>query len=69
MTMNITLPELGTKAIADGQKVNNVHCFVFRNDRLISHTDVTKTITMSAGRATYTTRLISGQTYKIAFWA
>ena len=42
--MNITLPELGTKAIADGQKVNNVHCIVFRNDRLISHTDVTKTI-------------------------
>ena len=24
---------------------------------------------MSAGKATYTTRLISGQTYKIAFWA
>ena len=69
VTMNITLPELGTKAIADGQKVNKVHCIVFRNDRLISHTDVTKTITMSAGRATYTTRLISGQTYKIAFWA
>ena len=69
VTMNITLPELGTKAIADGQKVNKVHCIVFRNDRLISHTDVTKTITMSAGQATYTTRLISGQTYKIAFWA
>lgn len=69
VTMNITLPEIGTKAIADGQKVNKVHCIVFRNDKLISHSDVTKTITMSAGQAIYTTRLISGQTYKIAFWA
>lgn len=69
VTMNITLPELGTKAIADGLKVNKVHCIVFRNGNLISHSDVTKTITMSGKQATYTTRLISGQTYKIAFWA
>ena len=67
--MNITLPEIGTKAIADGLKVNKVHCIVFRNGNLISHSDVTKTITMSGKQATYTTRLISGQTYKIAFWA
>lgn len=67
--MNITLPEIGTKAIADGQKVNKVHCIVFRNGNLISHADVTKTITMTGGQATYTTRLISGQTYNIAFWA
>ena len=69
VTMNITLPEIGTKAIADGQKVNKVHCIVFRNGNLISHADVTKTITMTGGQATYTTRLISGQTYNIAFWA
>lgn len=69
VTMNITLPEIGTKAIADGQKVNKVHCIVFRNGNLISHSDVTKTITMTGGQATYTTRLISGQTYNIAFWA
>ena len=69
VTMNITLPEIGTKAIADGLKVNKVHCIVFRNGNLISHSDVTKTITMSGKQATYTTRLISGQTYKIAFWA
>ena len=69
VTMNITLPEIGTKAIADGLKVNKVHCIVFRNGNLISHSDVTKTITMSGTQATYTTRLISGQTYKIAFWA
>lgn len=69
VTMNITLPEIGTKAIADGLKVNKVHCIVFRNGNLISHSDVTKTITMSNKQATYTTRLISGQTYKIAFWA
>ena len=62
VTMNITLPEIGTKAIADGLKVNKVHCIVFRNGNLISHSDVTKTITMSGKEATYTTRLISGQT-------
>lgn len=69
VTVSLSLPEIGTKAIADGQKVNKVHCIVFRNDKLINHSDVTKTITMSNGQATYTTRLISGQTYKIAFWA
>lgn len=69
VTVSISLPEIGTKAIADGKTVNQVRCMVFRNGKLISHSDVTKTITMSAGKATYTTRLISGQTYKIAFWA
>ena len=69
VTVSLSLPEIGTKAIADGQKVNKVHCIVFRNGKLISHSDVTKTITMSGGKATYTTRLISGQKYKIAFWA
>ncbi|MGN0195807.1 MAG: DUF6562 domain-containing protein [Candidatus Cryptobacteroides sp.] len=69
VTMNITLPEIGTKAIADGQSVNQVRCVVYRNGRLISHADVTKTITMTGGQATYTTRLISGQTYNIVFWA
>ena len=69
VTVSLSLPEIGTKAIADGQKVNKVHCIVFRNGKLINHSDVTKTITMSGGKATYTTRLISGQTYKIAFWA
>lgn len=69
VTMNITLPEIGTKAVADGNSVNQVRCIVFRNGTLISHTDVTKTITMSNGQATYTTRLISGQTYKMVLWA
>ena len=69
VTVSLSLPEIGTKAIADGQKVNKVHCIVFRNDKLINHSDVTKTITMSGRKATYTTRLISGQKYKIAFWA
>ena len=69
VTVSLSLPEIGTKAIADGQKVNKVHCIVFRNGKLISHSDVTKTITMSGRKATYTTRLISGQKYKIAFWA
>ena len=69
VTVSLSLPEIGTKAIADGQKVNKVHCIVFRNGKLISHSDVTKTITMSGRKATYATRLISGQKYKIAFWA
>lgn len=69
VTMNISLPEIGTKAIADGKSVDQVRCIVFRNDKLISHNDVTKTIVMSGGKATYTTRLISGQKYKFVFWA
>lgn len=69
VTVNISLPEIATKAIADGNSVNQVRCIVFRNGTLISHTDVTKTITMSNGQATYTTRLISGQTYKMVLWA
>ena len=62
-------PEIGTKSISDGKSVNQVRCIVFRDGKLIQHSDVTKVIPMLGGTATYETRLISGQTYKIVFWA
>lgn len=62
-------PQIGTKSVADGQSVNSVRCIAYRDGRLIEHGDVTKTVPMSGGKATYETRLIIGQTYKLVFWA
>lgn len=69
VSISVQAPEIGTKSISDGKSVNQVRCIVFRDGKLIQHSDVTKVIPMVGGTATYTTRLISGQTYKIVFWA
>ena len=69
VSISVQVPEIGTKSISDGKSVNQVRCIVFRDGKLIQHSDVTKVIPMLGGTATYETRLISGQTYKIVFWA
>lgn len=69
VSFTLETPEIATKAVADGQSVTQVRCIVYRDGRLIRHDDVTKVIPMSAGKATYETRLITGQTYTMVFWA
>jgi len=58
VSFTLETPEIATKAVADGQSVTQVRCIVYRDGRLIRHDDVTKVIPMSAGKATYETRLI-----------
>ena len=66
---SLEAPQIGTKSVADGKSVDQVRCIVYRDGRLIEHGDVTKVIPMAEGKATYETRLIVGQTYKLVFWA
>ena len=63
----VATPELMTKAIADGSTVDKVSCSVYGADGLIA--DLSKTIDMTGGKATFSVRLVTGQTYSFLFWA
>lgn len=79
VSINLTSPLMGTKAFADGNTVNVVHVHVYKvgaNGELTyidRGTDGTVTpsqdVRMSNGSATYSTRLVTGQTYTFVFWA
>ena len=63
----VATPELMTKAIADGNTVDKVSCSVYGADGLIA--DLSKVIDMAGGKATFSVRLVTGQTYSFLFWA
>ena len=66
----VAAPELMTKAIADGKTVDKVACEVYNADgKLITNAEISKTIAMSGGKATFAVRLVTGQTYSFLFWA
>ncbi|MDY5023740.1 MAG: DUF6562 domain-containing protein [Candidatus Egerieousia sp.] len=79
VSINLTSPLMGTKAFADGNTVNVVHVHVYKvgeNGALTyiepgQSTAVTpsQNVTMTNGSATYSTRLVTGQTYTFVFWA
>lgn len=80
VSINLTSPLMGTKAFADGNTVNVVHVHVYKvgaNNSGLTYiapgtsTDVTPSqdVEMIGGRATYSTRLVTGQTYTFVFWA
>ena len=70
----VATPELMTKAIADGNTVDKVACNVYSvaadgTETLITNTEISKTIDMKSGKATFSVRLVTGQTYSFLFWA
>ena len=78
VSINLTSPLMGTKAFADGKTVDVVHVHVYKvgADNTLTYItpsgDATpsKDVTMtSSGTATYSTRLVTGQTYTFVFWA
>ncbi|MGM9722010.1 MAG: DUF6562 domain-containing protein [Candidatus Egerieousia sp.] len=79
VSINLTSPLMGTKAFADGNTVDVVHVHVYKvgeNDALTyiapgTSTNVTpsQNVPMTNGSATYSTRLVTGQTYTFVFWA
>ncbi|MBS7385446.1 MAG: hypothetical protein KIG28_04780, partial [Bacteroidales bacterium] len=79
VSINLTSPLMGTKAFADGTTVDVVHVHVYKvgaNGELTyiapgQSTTVTpsQNVTMTNGSATYSTRLVTGQTYTFVFWA
>ena len=77
VSINLTSPLMGTKAFADGKTVDVVHVHVYKvgADNTLTYItpsgDATpsKDVAMSDGSATYSTRLVTGQTYTFVFWA
>lgn len=81
VSINLTSPLMGTKAFADGKTVDVVHVHVYQHDANGNLTYIapatqgaaietpSKDVAMSAGAATYSTRLVTGQTYTFVFWA
>ncbi|MCI6918671.1 hypothetical protein MR813_06505 [bacterium] len=81
VSINLTSPLMGTKAFADGTTVNVVHVHVYQHDANGNLTYIapatqgaaietpSKDVAMSAGAATYSTRLVTGQKYTFVFWA
>lgn len=80
VSINLTSPLMGTKAFADGNTVNVVHVHVYKvgangaltyiePGRTGSTATPSQDVEMSGGRATYSTRLVTGQTYTFVFWA
>lgn len=77
VSINLTSPLMGTKAFADGKTVDVVHVHVYKvgaNDALTyitpsGNATPSQDVEMIGGRATYSTRLVTGQTYTFVFWA
>ncbi|MDD5963636.1 MAG: hypothetical protein PUC92_06745 [bacterium] len=81
VSINLTSPLMGTKAFADGTTVDVVHVHVYQHDAYGNLTYIapatqgaaietpSKDVAMSAGAATYSTRLVTGQKYTFVFWA
>ncbi len=73
VSFTVSAPVFQTRAIADGNTVDKLACCVYDSEgNYIAGTDetpVSKTIEISGGNATFTARLVTGQTYSFIFWA
>lgn len=81
VSLDLTTPLMGTKAYADGNTVDVVHVHVYQHDANGNLTYIapasqendpetpSQDVRMSGGRASYSTRLVTGQTYTFVFWA
>ncbi len=67
VSLTTELPSFGSRSIADGNTVNEVHYGIYADGDLLE--DISGTVAMSNGSATISTRLVSGKTYTFVFWA
>ena len=68
VSFSVTSPLIGTKAIADGNTVDKVACYIYDEaDNHIAALD--KTVGMNGGKATFSATFVTGKTYKFLFWA
>ncbi len=69
----VSSPEIMTRAIADGNTVDKVACYVYDSEGEIVGGDgdypISQVIDMTSGRAEFRVRLVTGQTYSFLFWA
>lgn len=81
VTLDLLAPQIGTKSYGDGTTAKTVYVHVYQQD---AHGNLTyiepaaedaslktpsQSLTLSGLKATYSTRLVTGQTYTFVFWA
>ena len=80
VTLDLLAPQIGTKSYGDGTTAKTVYVHVYQQD---THGNLTyiepakdaslktpsQSLTLNDLKATYSTRLVTGQTYTFVFWA
>ncbi|MBE6189188.1 MAG: hypothetical protein E7143_08710 [Rikenellaceae bacterium] len=71
VTFSASLPELGTRAYADGAKATTLRYYVYEGDNYLRgiSSETLGTTTLTNGKAVVTLPLLKGMTYNIIFWA
>jgi len=73
VSFTVSSPEIMTRAIADGNTVDKVDCYVYDSSGSIVGGDetypISQTVDMTGGKAEFKVRLVTGQTYSFLFWA
>ena len=81
VTLDLLAPQIGTKSYGDGTTAKTVYVHVYQQDAKGKLTYIepaaegaslktpSQSLTLSGLKATYSTRLVTGQTYTFVFWA
>ena len=81
VTLDLLAPQIGTKSYGDGKTAKTVYVHVYQQDANGGLTYIqpaaegsglktpSQSLTLNGLKATYSTRLVTGQTYTFVFWA
>lgn len=81
VTLDLLAPQIGTKSYGDGTTAKTVYVHVYQQDATGDLTYIqpaaegasfktpSQSLTLNGLKATYSTRLVTGQTYTFVFWA
>lgn len=81
VTLDLLAPQIGTKSYGDGTTAKTVYVHVYQQDAKGGLTYIqpaadgaslktpSQSLTLNGLKATYSTRLVTGQTYAFVFWA
>ena len=81
VTLDLLAPQIGTKSYGDGTTAKTVYVHVYQQDAKGNLTYIkpaaegaslktpSQSLTLDGLKATYSTRLVTGQTYTFVFWA
>lgn len=81
VTLDLLAPQIGTKSYGDGNTAKTVYVHVYQQDANGGLTYIqpaaegaslktpSQSLTLNGRKATYNTRLVTGQTYTFVFWA
>ena len=81
VTLDLLAPQIGTKSYGDGTTAKTVYVYVYQKNATGGLTYIqpaaegaslktpSQSLTLNGLKATYSTRLVTGQTYTFVFWA